>query len=345
MKKILALVMALLFIGVIGVSATAQQVGAQNAVRARINKMGALGNGIAVSESDPMDFEIIKIGIAGVKVGLADEETEVLAGLLYFGEDKYRLKDVVMGEGTVSADIYDSDDSQVGSISLDSYPKGDKEMWAGTLTLNGGSYNAYVIQAARNVKAAEKAWKLSDYCEENPARCGTAMRAAGSIICDPEQEGETCRNRIRTFCEGSPEDRRCVALRMAYCKQNLDDADCRAEYMEKCKENLGEEICEKLGEVYNNALNKRPQLMNNAPGWVKTIRERIRTRSQCENAGGRCAEAQTAVDVGTCNEGETYNENLACPNGGWCCMPEEDSNGNGGNGNQTGNQTGNGNGD
>ena len=67
-------------------------------------------------------------------------------------------------------------------------------------------------------------------------------------------------------------------MRLAYCKQNLDDADCRAEFMERCKANVNEEVCDSLGEVYNRAMQKRPEFMEKAPDWFKRAAERIRER-------------------------------------------------------------------
>jgi len=277
MKKLLALVIALFVVGVAGISAMAQQVGAQGKLNARIHKMGAMGNGLAISQSDTMNFELIKVAFAGVRVGLLDETAEVLVGVLHFGEDKYRLKDVEIGNGSSSANIYDSSGANVGSISLDSYPKGDREVWAGTLTLNEETYNAYVIQAPRVIKPVEKAGKIFDYCKNNPAKCKAVMKAAGSIVCDPEKEGTSCRDKIKSFCEQHPDDNRCKALKLAYCKIHLDDADCRAEIMEKCKANLNEEVCRKLGNIYNKVVQKSPQVISRAPQWFKTIRERIRS--------------------------------------------------------------------
>lgn len=279
MKKLLVLAIALLVIGATGISAFADDndtVGKQVKAQARIHKMGALGNGLAISQDDSMNFELLKIGIAAVKVG-EEDTAAVKVGVLYLGEEKYRLKEVEIGNGSASANIYDADDEQVGSISLDSYPKGDKEIWAGEMELNDEDYNAYVIQAKRSVKTVEKAAHAFEYCKNNPDKCKAAMKAVGQILCDPETD-ENCRNRVKTFCEGNPEDNRCVSLRMAYCKQNLDDADCRAEFMERCKQNVNEEVCDKLGEVYNRAMQKRPEFMEKAPDWFKKASERIRER-------------------------------------------------------------------
>jgi hypothetical protein len=280
MKKLLALAIALLVIGVTLASASAQQ-----NVRARIRTLGAFGNGLAVSGDNSMEFELIRVGVAGIKVGLADEETIVRVGILHFGEESYRLKDVVIGNGSVTANVYDSEDTQVGSISLNSYPKGDKEVWAGELTLNGETYNAYVLQASRVVKPVETADKVFDYCRNNPERCRAVMRAAGQIVCDPVTD-ENCRDRIRNFCEQYPEDNRCKALRLAQCALDLDDADCRAEIMGVCRNNATDTACERLGEVYNRFVERRPEVLQNVPQWFQTVRQRITERLQQQEPGG-----------------------------------------------------------
>jgi len=279
MKKLMALAIALLVIGMAGVAATsarAEEVGSQG-WKPKIHTMSALGYGLATSQSNPMDFELLKIGIAGVDVVVANESEELKVGILYFGETRYKLKDIVIGNGSATANIYDSNSTQVGSISLNSYPKGDREVWAGTLTLNGVTYNAYIIQANRLLKAAEKADNVKEYCQNNPEKCKAAMKAVGQIVCDPTTDGN-CRDRIKTFCEQYPDDNRCKVLGIAYCKLHLDDSNCRQELIDKCKLNNTDEACEKLGELYDKRVGKANESMKNAPGWLKVVRERIRDR-------------------------------------------------------------------
>ena len=70
MKKLLALVIALLVIGGTGMAVMAQDdtVGKQvtSRVKTRIHTTGAFGNGLAVSGDDPMDFELLKVGIVAI---------------------------------------------------------------------------------------------------------------------------------------------------------------------------------------------------------------------------------------------------------------------------------------
>lgn len=289
MKKLFVMAIALLVIGVTGAAVMADEtLGSQGQARVKIHTMGALGYGIATSQSNPMDFQMIKVGIAGVSVtDVNGTETVKKTGVLHFGETKYRLKDVVIGNGTATANIYDANGTtQLGSISLNSYIKGDREVWAGALTLNGVTYNAYVIQAPKVWKADETADKIKDYCQNNPVKCKATIKAVGSIICDPEKEGISCAEKIKTFCGQNPDDNRCKVVRWAYCKLHLDDANCRAEIIEKCKNitdgtiSNDNAICDKLANMYNKYASNRAEVMKNAPEWLKKVRERVEDRLQ-----------------------------------------------------------------
>jgi len=274
MKKLFVLATALLIVG-ISVSVMAQDIIIAPKANAKIWTRSAFGSGLAIYQSDPMDFELIRIGIAGVKFVSGENETIVKAGILHFGETKYRLRDVVIGNGSATANIY-YNDSQVGTIAVDSYAKGDREVWAGTLTLNDKTYNTYIIQVPKIMRAVEKAERTFEYCKNNPVRCRAVMKAVGNIICNPEAENVSCRDKIKTFCEEHPDDRRCKALRLAYCKIHLEDSTCRAEIMGVCQNNATENACSVLGTVYNKNIEKRPEALTNAPEWFKTVRERLR---------------------------------------------------------------------
>lgn len=283
MKKSGILAFALMAILLTSISVMAQETfGQQSRVRARIQTMGALGYGLAISQSDPKEFEVIKIGVAKVAVGLIEEEEEtVMVGRLYFGEDKYKLKDIVITNVSLTANVYDLNDVQKGSLSLDAYPKGDKEIWAGTLTLNEKTYNVYLIQAARKIKPVEKAEKAFEYCKNNPDKCKAAMKAVGQIICDPEGN-VTCREKIKMFCEQNPEDMRCKALHLGYCRFHMNDSDCRNLLMQECKKNESEEACNRLGLMYENTFKKMPGIGKNLPAWFEKVRERIRQQTQTQ---------------------------------------------------------------
>jgi len=279
MKKLMALAIAVLLIGITGAAVMADEnVGSQTQLHAKIHTMGALGYGIATSQANSMDFELIKVGIASVSIKLQNETEELTnVGILYFGESRYVLKDVVIGNGTAAANIY-LNGTQKGTISLNSYLKGDREIWAGTLTLDSAAYNAYVIQVPRIWKPAEKAEAIKDYCQNNPEKCKAAIKAVGGIICDPQEEGVSCADKIKTFCEQHPDDNRCKVVSWAYCKLHLEDANCRAQIIEKCKNNTNDTACDKLTNMYNKYVDKKLETLKNAPAWFKSVRERIKNR-------------------------------------------------------------------
>ena len=277
MKKLTILAIALLVIGITGTTVLADGLGSQG-WKPKIRTMGALGYGLATLQTNAMDFELLKIGIAGIDVSVTNETEEIKVGILYFGETKYRLKDIVIGNGSATANIYDSNDTLVGAISLNSYPKGDREVWAGTMTLNSVAYNAYIIQANRLWKAEEKAEKAKEYCANNPEKCKAVMKAVGQILCDPANN-VSCRDKIKTFCEQYPDDRRCEALKLGYCRLHMENADCRNELMQECKKNLSEEACDKLGEIYQKFAENKPEAAKNAPAWFLKIRERLQNQA------------------------------------------------------------------
>lgn len=276
MKKLATMAIAFLVLTVTFVAsfAVAQGPTLTSANNAKIWTRSVFGTGIAISQSDPMDFEFLNIGVAKVKFVSNENDTVRLVGILKFGERKFRLRDVAIGNGSASASVY-YNNSQVGSLSLDSYVRGDREVWAGSLTLDGSSYNAYVIQIPKILKAVEKAGYIHEYCKNNPERCRATMKAVGNVVCDPVTD-QNCRDRIKNFCEQQPDDNRCKALRLAYCRSNTEDSDCRAELMDVCKSNTTNAACNVIGEIYSKKIDVRPQALNKAPEWLKTVRDRIK---------------------------------------------------------------------
>lgn len=281
MKRSTTLVIAFLMIGITGLLVLAQQAWADSTAQNKIRTLGVMGYGIAISQSDPMNFEFVKIGVAEVDVNASGIEKTVKVGILYFGNDKYILKDAVIGNGTAAANIYQND-TQKGSVSLNSYIKREKEVWAGTLTLNEQTYNMYVLQVQNIWKPAEKADKIKEYCDNNPVKCKAVVKAVGGILCDPEKEGASCRDKIKTFCEQQPDDNRCKVLGIAYCRLHLEDANCRQALIDKCKENSTDAGCDKLVNVYNNIEKRTGNLIKNAPNWLKSVKARIATKTQAE---------------------------------------------------------------
>lgn len=181
-----------------------------------IDTLGFLGKGIASLPSDPTNFKIVKVGVATMKVTVNETETKVTVGILFLDDEKFRIRNVVIGNGSATGDLY-RNDTQAGSISVKSIIKGDTEVWAGTLTVDGTLYNVHILQAPRLIKKAEIKEKIRDYCEE-----------AGN-----------CSAGIESYCENNPTDTRCLALFKAFClrRNNMDDSRCRDFMKGWCKDN------------------------------------------------------------------------------------------------------------
>jgi hypothetical protein len=257
MKKLLAVLIA--FLLVMPVFATAQDLVAEpvavtvDAVVApastttnsgsgkalKIETLAVLGNGIAVSPSDAMDFKMVKVGIGTVDVELLGETTSITVGIMFLDEVRYKLKEIVIAEGEASGNVYtyssDGTESMVGSFKLQSVMKGDQEIWAGTLTVSGATFHLYVIAATRKVNTNEYKERVADYCIKNP-------------------NDENCRDKIADYCENNPNDNRCQKLFMAHCVQgkNLEDARCRDFVNRYCEANPEKGECRTLAYRWSN---------------------------------------------------------------------------------------------
>jgi len=213
-KAILISVAALL---VLAIPVIAEDLGAQTtSATPTIESIGFLGKGIASLPSDPTNFMIVKAGVGRVKVVVNDTETKVQIGILFLDDKKYRIKDLVIDNGSATGNLY-LNDTQVGSVSVKSIIKGDTEVWAGTLTLDGITYNLHILQAQRAIKNNELKEKIRGYCNE------TGNCSAG----------------IEAYCQNNPTDTRCLALFKAFCirKNNMDDSRCRDFMVGWCKDN------------------------------------------------------------------------------------------------------------
>ena len=212
MKKIMAILIALSLLVVPAM--------AQNTSGVKIHSLIILGKGIAASQSDPMNFMIVKLGIGKATI---PNGTEISTGVLKLDDEKYRLRNIEIGEGEAKGRIYQNE-SNVGSFDVSSVMKGDTEIWAGTIDLNGKTYNTYVIEGARPVRPSELKDKVANYCKENPG-------------------DQNCK-KVANYCQNNPEDSRCKALFRAYClKTNMEDTRCRQEFANWCKENPANKYC------------------------------------------------------------------------------------------------------
>jgi len=216
----------------------------------RIKTLGILGKGIAISTTNPKDFKLLKVGIGTVTVELLDEETDITVGVLFLDDDKFKLKDVEMGNDTASGKVF-SDNEEVGSFNVSLTIKNEQEIWHGTLTVNDKDYNIYILEAERRIKPLEFATKVKNLCDEDPEKCSDIAKGIGRRYCE-KVEDRSCREKIEEFCEEHPDDRRCMAVFRSFCKGNLDDKRCRKELKEFCVNNTDDENCEQFCEKFPN---------------------------------------------------------------------------------------------
>ncbi len=241
MKKAFVL-MATMFLLLPAMLVAAENLGSQGLLKPTITTIGVLGRGIAISEDNPKDFKILKIGIARLKVALQGEEQELAAGVLWLEDNRYLLKNVEIGEGNASADVY-LNATKVGNIDLTLVERVNTDIWVGTLSVNEENYNVYILEGQRKFKGFEFGEKISNVCRENPKECNDVAKGIGNRFCD-KLNNTSCREKIKEFCEENPNDRRCVAIFRSYCEQNLEDARCRQELAKFCLENPNDEKCE-----------------------------------------------------------------------------------------------------
>ena len=120
---------------VFAVSIVAAELQGQTVRNVTIHKLGVLGKGLAINPSDASDFKLVVIGIATVRVNILGEEDNVTAGILWVDGERYKLKNINIGNGSATADVY-KNDTKVGSISTSSVTKNDHIIWYGTLNFN-----------------------------------------------------------------------------------------------------------------------------------------------------------------------------------------------------------------
>jgi hypothetical protein len=212
-----------------------------------LHKIGLIGQGIAISDIDPSDFELIKAGIGKLKVRFGGNTSILTAGILWLGDERYRLKDIEMGNKTISGNLY-FNRTLVGSFSVSVVMKGGREVWAGSLSVNEASYNVYILSVRGRMKPLQIAENVVDVCKSHPKKCREIGKGIGNI-CD-NLGTKDCRDKIKEFCTNHSDDRRCVAVFRVFCKDNLDDSRCRRELSEFCKANPKDEKCEKFCENY-----------------------------------------------------------------------------------------------
>jgi hypothetical protein len=318
-KAVLIAVAAML---VLAAPVFAQSLGSQSMFRPQIKTFGILGSGIASLPSDPLNFKIAKLGVGTVRLIVLDQQTELTVGVLFLDDQRYTLKNIAIGNGSASADIY-INDTQHGSLSLTSVIKGNMEIWAGTLTLDGTTYNTYILGGYRPIKAAELKEKVSEYCSEN-------------------RTDRNCGGNMEAFCESNPTDTRCLALFKAYCLRgnNMDDSRCRQYMLTWCKDRNETEECRAFaiertgayctshaGTPVCNAIEMKIRNLTTAQNnYCAEHADSIGCRAYCKRYPDKCVPVETEPEP----EPEPSEAELACTSSGGtvatasCCLSADD---------------------
>jgi len=280
----------------------------------RIKTVGLMGHGLATGVGDPANFELVRAGVARVVVKLGGQEKIVPAGVFFFGEQKFRLRNVAIANKSVSADIYSGNQS-IGSLRAELVAKPSSDVWFGKLSLSGTDYNLYILGVRRLHNAHEIGENARELCSENPEECGEFRNASGiGNTCD-NLNATNCRDKIKEFCEYNTEDRRCIAIHRVYCTTHLEDSRCREllkKYCELTQRPDRPEVCERFfekfsemkereegkGDIREWAMEKREETRKKA----MELRERLRERFRVNTTTGE-TESETAVGTGSSGRG------------------------------------------
>jgi hypothetical protein len=283
MRKIIALLLMTLLL---------PTVAAQGPLPTRMIKtLIVLGKGIAISSEDPIDFEIVKVGIGKVIVIVAGEEVELSVGVLWFGDQRYKIKDIVTTNETVEGNVY-LNDTLVGNIALTLYMKQKEEIWAGSLTINEKAYNVYILEGPRKIKPLQLGVQVADYCKSHPDKCTELARGIGRRFCE-KIDSPSCREKIINFCKEHPQDRRCKALFISHCALHPFNKECREELRKHCLTNPEKSVCKSFCEKHPLACGIKAKI----PKAKQAMRQRMMRIMERRKIGPRFPPATTTTEM------------------------------------------------
>ncbi|MBU5689533.1 MAG: hypothetical protein QXM68_01620 [Candidatus Aenigmatarchaeota archaeon] len=244
-----------------------------------IERIGVIGKGIAISDSDSSAFEIVKIGVVDVTVQFNNQTITRQAGILWVGQNKYTLKNSVIGNGTLSSEIY-MNDTKIGSLDLVLVEKDGTDVWTGKMTLNSKDYNLYILEGQRKFERNEIKQKFQQFCQGNNTNCTQIAKGIGNRFCD-KIDDPSCREKIGEFCEQNPTDQRCIAITKGFCQNNTDDARCRYVFKNMCAQNPNSEDCSNFCQGYPEKCNMTRQ---NTERIKEKLQQMQETREKMKNA-------------------------------------------------------------
>ena len=218
------------------------------AVKPTLKVLGFLGKGIAVSPSDPMDFEIVKAGLGVFVVPTHSNSTEYKVGVLFLDDVKYKLRGVTVEDGAASGKVLDTNNTEVGSFNVSSVDKGSVEVWAGALIINGKTQYLYLVGLPRPIKPLELKNKIVNYCKihTNDTRCANKT----ADFCQKNPDNKKCKEIFKDYCSTHMVDARCRNFISSYCKEHPEIDNCRLYSLSRAKKFCAEHpeslICARL---------------------------------------------------------------------------------------------------
>lgn len=187
------------------------------------------GKGVAVSATDRTDAHAVKVGVGRVFVATASGRVAAKAGVLFFDGSRYRLANVtVSNESVVAADVQ-ADGTSLGSLTATAKARGEQELWVGQLSLNGTSYDLYIVSAARGFRSDELRDLRERACAEgeNASNCTPSKKA----FCADNEDDDDCERVLAKYWIKHSEDIRGRKALAAWCEAHPTEctADVSAE--------------------------------------------------------------------------------------------------------------------
>lgn len=184
-----------------------------------IHSMHVSGKGLAVNPIDLNDFSQAAIVIGRVAIPNGTIEGK---GMMQIARVKYRISNIILNEGKLSADILNAETrTDIGNLNLER--KSATNIWHGIAAIDGKDWHIYLLNVHRNFNREELAEKARDYCKDNPSD-SNCNAVAGYTCKDNEEE---CKEKVERFCQDHADDSRCKYLLERYCRLNPEDTRCQ----------------------------------------------------------------------------------------------------------------------
>lgn len=273
---------ALVLAAAIAVPVIAQSITATS-LNPRFKEIFFLGQGLAVNPANPLqDVKVVKTGIATVTVNVAGTDTDISIGVLYFDTDKYVLKDLSLGNGTASGNIY-LNNTVVGNFALNLISKPSDNIWDGTITLNGQTFNAYILEARRAYTQSEESQSVGDFCHNNP-------------------QDASCTQNIQQFCQDNPNDQKCVSIIREFCRTHLSDLRCRIALGDFCSQHQTnnptcQEFCKKYPNLCSTSTSSTNQTATTTTSNITTMTTTLTTLTNTTTASSSTTVTTTTTNA------------------------------------------------